>query len=344
MAAELVTPDAIQLHGPPGRGSDLPAAYRGKGRPARPYHMDADNTAPFRHRVHVSIDGQERHHRHLGLRPAETILAAIADERRPADLCTPGHIFPLRAREARAWCGRSDEGSVSLCRLGAPARQRDLREVMKDDGTMARLADSRSSARSTTFKICPSRTSSSTATSDDSLIHRVADTRLPTAYGGEFRAVVYNTHAGWPPSTLALIKGEIFRGAGDPCAGRAPIPPRDVFGFDSSTPGRSSSSPWRLTAKEGAGVLLYLQPEGKGLRTAKPGAPGTSRRLRHRRPRSLRDAGDPQAQARHQQPQKPRGPVRLRPGGHQLRPLPHAPRHHPARRRRGVRPSALTRR
>ena len=215
------------------------------------------------------------------------------------------------------------EGSVDLCRLAGLRPASVICEIMKDDGTMARLADLEEFGEKYDLKICTIADLIQYRLKHDSLIHRVATTRLPTHYGGEFRAVVYNTHVD-STEHLALIKGEVSEDRETLVRVCTKFLPGDVFGFEFFDTGSVIKQSMELIAKEGAGVLLYLQPEGKGLRTAEAREARELPRLRHRCPDPAGPGGS-QAPARHQQPQKPRGPVRLRPGNHQLRPLPHAP-------------------
>jgi 3,4-dihydroxy 2-butanone 4-phosphate synthase/GTP cyclohydrolase II len=99
----------------------------------------------------------------------------------------------------------------------------------------------------------------------DSLIFPVASAALPTSYGGEFKAVVYNTCVD-SSEHLALIKGEISQDSETLVRVCSRFLPGDVFGFALFDTGSVIKRSLEMIAEEGAGVILYLQPEGKSLR------------------------------------------------------------------------------
>ena len=269
MAAELVTPEAINFMATWGRGLICLTLIEEKVDQLGLTMMVRDNTAPFGTAFTVSIDGVKNVTTGISASDrSETILAAIGDDAGPKDLCTPGHIFPLRARTGGVLVRTGQtEGSVDLCRLAGLKPAGVICEIMKDDGTMARLADLEEFGEKYDLKICTIADLIQYRLKHDSLIHRVADTRLPTRYGGEFRAVVYNTHVD-ATEHLALIKGDISEDNETLVRVCTKFLPGDVFGFEFFDTGSVIKQSMELIAKEGAGVLLYLQPEGKGLRTA----------------------------------------------------------------------------
>ena len=272
MAAELVTPEAINFMATWGRGLICLPLTEDKVAQLGLTMMVRDNTAPYGTAFTVSIDGVKNVTTGISASDrAETILAAIADDAAPGDLCTPGHIFPLRARNGGVLVRTGQtEGSVDLCRLAGLKPAGVICEIMKDDGTMARLPDLEEFGEKYDLKLCTIKDLIEYRLKHDSLIHRVTSTRLPTRYGGEFRAVVYNTHVD-ATEHLALIKGEISGDRETMVRVCTKFLPGDVFGFEFFDTGSVIKQSMELIDKEGAGVLLYLQPEGKGLRTDEAG-------------------------------------------------------------------------
>ncbi len=272
MAAELVTPEAINFMATWGRGLICLPLTEDKVAQLGLTMMVRDNTAPYGTAFTVSIDGVKNVTTGISASDrAETILAAIADDAAPGDLCTPGHIFPLRARNGGVLVRTGQtEGSVDLCRLAGLKPAGVICEIMKDDGTMARLPDLEEFGKKYDLKLCTIKDLIEYRLKHDSLIHRVASTHLPTRYGGEFRAVVYNTHVD-ATEHLALIKGEISGDRETMVRVCTKFLPGDVFGFEFFDTGSVIKQSMELIAKEGAGVVLYLQPEGKGLRTDEAG-------------------------------------------------------------------------
>ena len=272
MAAEKVTPEAVNFMATWGRGLICLPLTEEKVAELGLSMMVRDNTAPFGTAFTVSIDGVANVTTGISASDrAETILAAIADDAGPKDLCTPGHIFPLRARNGGVLVRTGQtEGSVDLCRLAGLKPAGVICEILKDDGTMARLPDLEEFGEKYGLKIVTIADLIQYRLKHDSLIHRVASTRLPTRYGGEFRAVVYNTHVD-SSEHLALIKGEISEDSETLVRVCAKFLPGDVFGFEFFDTGSVIKQSMELIAREGAGVVLYLQPEGKGLRTAEAG-------------------------------------------------------------------------
>lgn len=272
MAAEMVTPDAINFMATQGRGLIcLPLteeAVEGLGLSM----MVRDNTAPYGTAFTVSIDGVKNVTTGISASDrAETILAAIKDDAGPKDLCTPGHIFPLRARTGGVLVRAGQtEGSVDLCRLAGLKPAGVICEIMKDDGTMARLEDLEEFGAKYDLKIVTIADLIQYRLKHDSLIFPVASACMPTQYGGDFKAVVYNTRVD-SSEHLALIKGEISEDSETLVRVCSKFLPGDVFGFELFDTGSVIKRSMEIIAKEGKGVILYLQPEGKGIRPNEAG-------------------------------------------------------------------------
>ena len=143
MAAEFVTPEAINFMATLRARPDLPDADRGALPPARPAADGERQPDAARHRIHrLDRGGRGRHHRHFRRRPRRTIQAAVAAMRRPDDIVQPGHIFPLRAQPGGVLvrAGHTEAG-CDLAGLAGLVPASVICEILKDDGTMARLPD-----------------------------------------------------------------------------------------------------------------------------------------------------------------------------------------------------------
>ncbi|MFP4037870.1 MAG: 3,4-dihydroxy-2-butanone-4-phosphate synthase, partial [Desulfobacteraceae bacterium] len=143
MAAEKVTPEAINFMAKHGRGLICLSLHHTIVEKLNLPLMVHDNRSPFKTAFTVSIEA--RHGVTTGISAADratTILTAVSDEAKPEDLVQPGHVFPLRARRGGVLFRTGQtEGSVDLARLAGLKPAGVICEVMNDDGTMARMPD-----------------------------------------------------------------------------------------------------------------------------------------------------------------------------------------------------------
>ena len=270
MAAEKVTPEAVNFMARFGRGLICLPLTEEKVKQIGLPMMVAENTSPFGTAFTVSIDAAEEITTGISAADrAHTIQVAIADDAVPEDLVTPGHVFPLRAKKGGVLVRAGQtEGSVDLARLAGLKPAGVICEVMKDDGSMARLLDIEKFAEKHQLKVVTIADLIQYKLQNDCLVYRVASARLPTRFGGEFQAVVYNTHVD-QSEHLALIKGEISPHEETLVRVHSKYVPGDVFGFEFLNTGAVIKHSMEMIAREGKGVILYLQTEGKGLRPAR---------------------------------------------------------------------------
>lgn len=270
MAAEKVTPDAINFMATYGRGLICLPLTEERVRELGLQMMVSENTSPFGTAFTVSIDAADQITTGISAADrARTILAAIAEDGKPEDLVTPGHIFPLRARTGGVLVRAGQtEGSVDLARLAGLKPAGVICEVMKDDGTMARQPDLLKFARKHKLKVVTVADLIQYRLNYDSLVFRVAAAHLPTRFGGKFQAVVYNTHVD-QSEHLALIKGDISPKEETLVRVHSKYVPGDVFGFEFLNTGAVIQRSMEIIGKEGKGVILYLQTQAKELRPAR---------------------------------------------------------------------------
>jgi 3,4-dihydroxy 2-butanone 4-phosphate synthase/GTP cyclohydrolase II len=266
MAAEKVTPEAINFMARYGRGLIcLPLTEERVMHIGLPM-MVSDNTSPFGTAFTVSIDAVKNVSTGISAADrAETILMAIAEENGPQDLVTPGHVFPLQAKRGGVLVRAGQtEGSVDLARLAGLNPAGVICEVMKDDGTMARLPDLEKFADEHGLKLVTIADLIQYRLNYDCLVYRVSSAHLPTRLGGDFKAVVYNTHVD-QSEHLALVKGNITPNEDTLVRVHSKYVPGDVFGFELFDTGSVIKHSMEMMAMEGKGILLYLQTEGKGM-------------------------------------------------------------------------------
>ena len=266
MAAESVTPEAINFMATYGRGliclPMTPDKIDALGLPP----MVDNNTSPFGTGFTVSIES--RCGVSTGISAADratTILTAVADDAKPRDLVRPGHIFPLRARVGGVIVRAGQtEGSVDLARLAGMKPAGVICEIMDEDGTMARMPSLEKFSEKHGVGICTIADLIGYRMRMESFVHRAAETVIPTTVAGEFRAVVYENDVD-NLLHIAMIKGEI-----DP---EKPILVRvhsecltgDIFGSLRCDCGPQLHKAMARMEEEGSGVLLYIRQEGRGI-------------------------------------------------------------------------------
>lgn len=212
MAAQLATPEAINFMATHGRGliclTLTPDHLEKLSLPM----MVQDNKSPFETAFTVSIEA--RRGVTTGISAADrarTIQAAVAPDVKPEDLVSPGHIFPLRARRGGVLVRTGQtEGSMDLARLAGLTPAGVICEIMKDDGTMARMPDLEEFSKKHNMKIVTIEDLIAYRMQKDNLVHRAAETKMPTRYGGEFKAVAYTNDVD-DFEHVALVKERLIR-------------------------------------------------------------------------------------------------------------------------------------
>ena len=265
MAAEKVTPEAISFMAKYGRGLICLSLTPERIEQLQLPMMVQNNTSPFKTAFTISIEarrgvttGISAHDR------ATTIRTAIAEDTLPEDLVSPGHVFPLRARKGGVLVRTGQtEGSVDLARMAGLKPYGVICEIMKDDGTMARLPDLELFAREHGLKIISIRDLIEYRFQNESFVHRRAETVLPTAYGS-FKAIVYENDVD-EHQHLALVKGEIKSKEEILVRVHSECLTGDVFKSLRCDCGDQLISALQRIEEEGRGVLLYMHQEGRGI-------------------------------------------------------------------------------
>lgn len=209
-----------------------------------------------KHGVTTGISARDR---------ATTILTAIKDGVNPADIVSPGHIFPLRAKNGGVLkrAGQT-EGSVDLAKLAGLKPAGVICEIMNDDGSMARMPDLIKFAKEHNLKIGTIADLIKYRMKHDTLIKEEVRTKLPTLYGGEFDIVAFSSEVD-ENIHLALIKGDIANGEPVLVRVHSECLTGDVLNSLKCDCGDQLHSAMELIKKEGRGVVLYMRQEGRGI-------------------------------------------------------------------------------
>jgi 3,4-dihydroxy 2-butanone 4-phosphate synthase/GTP cyclohydrolase II len=266
MAAEMVTPEAINFMARFGRGLICLTMTAEKCDQLNLPLMVSSNTSSFGTAFTVSIEAKKGVTTGISAADrAHTIVTAVADNSRPEDLARPGHIFPLRAKKGGVLVRAGQtEGSVDMARMAGLKPAGVICEIMNEDGTMARMPQLKKFAKEHGIKICTIADLVAYRLKHESLVRRAADVLLPTSYGGDFRAIAFENDVD-NLEHLALVKGEI--------TGDEPVLVRvhsecltgDVFGSRRCDCADQLHESMELINKEGTGVVLYMRQEGRGI-------------------------------------------------------------------------------
>jgi 3,4-dihydroxy 2-butanone 4-phosphate synthase/GTP cyclohydrolase II len=261
MAASMVTPEAINFMAKWGRGLICLTLTENRVAELQLPMMATNNRSPFATAFTVSVEAREGVSTGISAADrAHTIRVAIDPAMGPTDLISPGHVFPLRARDGGVLVRTGQtEGSVDLARLAGLPPAGVICEIMNDDGTMARLSDLERFSAIHKLHIVTVADLVRWRLRNERLVRRVLETPMPTEEFGEFKATVYEDTAGG--LHLALSVGDL---TGGPVVARvqSSTGPVDVFRALSSDSSDQLRSALRRISSEGRGVLLYLHIDG----------------------------------------------------------------------------------
>jgi len=228
--------------------------------------MVSDNKSPYGTGFTISIEARTGVTTGISAADrARTVQAAVAPDAQPRDLISPGHIFPLRARDGGVLVRTGQtEGSVDLSRLAGLTPAGVICEIMKDDGTMARMPDLEKFAAKHDLKIAAIADLVAYRLHQDDLIQRAAEARIPTDHAGEFKAIVY-TNSVDNLEHIALVKGDISKVERVLVRVHSECLTGDVFGSSRCDCGLQLKAAMKMIEQEGAGIVLYMRQEGRGI-------------------------------------------------------------------------------
>ena len=267
MAAEKVTPEAINFMARYGRGLICLSLM--------PDHVDRlelpmmvqKNRSRFETAFTISVEARTGVTTGISAADrAHTVLTAVADTARPDDLVSPGHVFPLRAKKGGVLVRTGQtEGSVDLARLAGLKPAGVICEIMKDDGTMARMPDLELVAEEFGLKIVTIADIIEYRMQNEIFVHRAATARLPSLFGDDFKVIAYTNDID-EYTHLALVRGEIDPTEEVLVRVHSECLTGDVFGSLRCDCGDQLRAALKQIDREGNGVLLYMRNhEGRGI-------------------------------------------------------------------------------
>jgi 3,4-dihydroxy 2-butanone 4-phosphate synthase/GTP cyclohydrolase II len=266
MAAEAVTPEAINFMAKYGRGLICLSMTGEKIDSLELPLMVENNTSRFQTGFTVSIEA--RYGVTTGISAgdrATTIRTAVAKDAKPRDLVRPGHVFPLRGRGGGVMVRAGQtEGSIDLSRLAGLQPAGVICEVMDEDGSMARMPALEKFSQKHGIGICTIADLIEYRMRTESFVNRVAETVIPTVHGSDFKAIVYENQVD-DLLHIAMVKGEIDSTKPVLVRVHSECLTGDIFGSLRCDCGEQLHKAMEMIEKEGLGVLLYIRQEGRGI-------------------------------------------------------------------------------
>jgi len=300
LAAEFVTPEAINFMAKYGRGLICLTLTEERADYLRLGPMAAENTSRFGTAFTESIEAREGVTTGISAQDrAHTIQVAIDSTKTAADLARPGHVFPLRARKGGVLVRAGQtEASVDLARMAGLKSAGVICEIMNDDGTMARVPDLIKFCAEHKLKMLTVAELIRYRLQNERYIHRVAESVLTTAHG-DFRMIAYESEVEGDESHVALVRGDIGSEADQTAS---PVLVRvhqhclagDVFGSTGCDCRAIVEESLKMIAEAGRGALVYLHNATKGFsidRTVSPPRLCLHRDTQDRHQRTLRQVG-----------------------------------------------------
>lgn len=266
MAAESITPEAINFMAKHGRGLICLSLTPQKVQELKLPMMTDDNTSSFGTAFTVSIEAKKGVTTGISAKDrAVTILTAISPQTKPEDIARPGHVFPLRAKPGGVLqrAGQT-EGSVDLARLAGLYPAGVICEIMNDDGTMSRVPELMEFSKKHHMKIVTVKDLIQYRMRTERFVRRIANVQMPTEYGGDFTAVAYANDVD-PNVHIALVKGDIKPEDSVLVRVHSECLTGDVFGSKRCDCGDQLHKAMEMVRKEGKGVILYMRQEGRGI-------------------------------------------------------------------------------
>ncbi|MGE0644649.1 MAG: bifunctional 3,4-dihydroxy-2-butanone-4-phosphate synthase/GTP cyclohydrolase II [Nitrospira sp.] len=265
VAAEKVTPQIINFMATHARGLICLALTPERVEELQLPQQASENTATFGTAFTVSIDARKGITTGISAADrATTIHVAIDPKSKPGDLARPGHIFPLKAQKGGVLkrAGQT-EGSVDLARLAGLRPAGVICEIMNADGTMARVPALTKFAKAHKLKMVTVKALIEYRMKRETFVKRMASARLPTTFG-EFEAVAFENQIDGV-THIALVKGRVDKAMPTLVRVHSGCLTADALGSLRCDCRDQLHAAMEIIHKEGRGVLLYLNQEGRGI-------------------------------------------------------------------------------
>ncbi|HVJ07343.1 MAG TPA: 3,4-dihydroxy-2-butanone-4-phosphate synthase [Acidisarcina sp.] len=288
LAAEFVTPEAINFMAIHGRGLICLTLTEERADYLRLGPMTQQNSSRFGTAFTESIEAREGVTTGISAYDrAHTIKVAIDPHSSANDLARPGHVFPLRARRGGVLVRAGQtEASVDLARMAGLIPAGVICEIMKNDGTMARVPDLIEFCNEHGLRILTVAELIRYRLQHERYIYRVAENTLPTEFG-DFRMIAYESEVDGGESHVALVKGDVASST-EPVLVRvhSRCTEGDIFGATSCDCYSVMQRSLRAIAEAGRGALVYLHNTSRGFEIDRTN-PDAGRIVFHRELRAL---------------------------------------------------------
>lgn len=268
LAADFVTPETINFMVKEARGLVcLSLTQEQIERLQLPQMVREDsNLSPNKTAFTVSIEASKGISTGISAADrAHTIRVASRLDAKPSDVITPGHIFPIRAKDGGVLkrAGHT-EGSIDLCKLAGLSPAAVICEVMNDDGTMARVGDLHEFANKHDLKIGTIVDLIRYRLENESLVEEVAHAKLPNRFGEDFKVRAFRSVLDGTEH-LVLQLGDLTKGEPSMVRVHSECMTGDVFGSTRCDCGPQLHKAMEMISNEGRGAILYLRQEGRGI-------------------------------------------------------------------------------
>jgi 3,4-dihydroxy 2-butanone 4-phosphate synthase/GTP cyclohydrolase II len=266
IASEKITPEAVNFMATHGRGLICVSLTRQRAEALDLPLMVEENTSSFDTPFTVSVDA--RHNTTTGISAydrAQTVRTLIDKKSTPSDLRRPGHIFPLRAEEGGVLVRAGQtEASLDLSRIAGLKPSGVICEIMKEDGTMARMPELLKFSRDFDIPVITVEEIIRYRLQKETFISLVSQSRLPTKWGNfQMKVFVDSLHG---ENHLALVKGTLPKDRPALVRVHSQCLTGDLFGSLRCDCGSQLHRAMQMIEKEGNGVVLYLlNHEGRGI-------------------------------------------------------------------------------
>ena len=258
--AQMATPEAINFMAKYGRGLICLALTRERLDKLELPMMQRRNSSRHQTAFTVSIEAREGVTTGISASDrARTVAVAIDTSKGPWDIVCPGHIFPLEAREGGVLVRAGHtEAAVDVSRLAGLNPSGVICEIMNEDGTMARMPDLINYGQLHGLKIGTIADLIAYRLRNDRIISRTLDTKLNSAFGGEFRMIVYTNEVAYAEH-IALVKGEIFGDLPTPVRMHALNVLNDILGEQSTNKAGELQTAMKMISELDHGVVVLIR-------------------------------------------------------------------------------------
>ena len=265
IAAQFCTPDVVNFMATHGRGLICVPLQEARADELNLMPMADVNTAPLGTAFTISVEAARGVTTGISAADRATTIQMLANpESQPRSFTRPGHVFPLRAKPGGVLVRAGQtEASVDLCEMAGLEPVAVVCEIIKDDGTMARMPDLEKFARKHSLKILTVADLIAYRDAHERLVERVEEAQMPTKWG-EFRAIGYRTYLD-KKEHMAFVMGDLT--GDEPTLVRVhdKCVTGDVFGSLRCDCGEQLEAAMKRIAAEGRGVVVYMDQEGRGI-------------------------------------------------------------------------------